>query len=362
MSLPNPTKPSGLEGIDYDCTFIQKLGVKAHALAGAFHLPNTKDLFDLHLSDAATKPHIDAWVTHRIGIPKDKERKYNCIRIKNILSLAGDKACHDAVLGEYPPKLGENGVIETVLPTMTALWYIGRLIEDKPSLFPGSEVTATGASFSPYDVLHGWKLLVFMWKAHKDGEIHKKSTKASATLPIFHRPSADTGGGKSVQKTATPGSAGSGEKPKKPKKTTVPKGQASVKTRKPKIPTKDKTESASVQDATETPQTTVQTAEDSSGATHGSSTMSEDETATTEVTSEPGPIEPTLAGETFTPQDESVIAQDTTVPTQGTPENIETRKRSLEEDEADEISPEAKTARVCSYSMFSMFPPQGDSD
>lgn len=81
------------------------------------------------------------------------------------------------------------------LPHLTALWYIAKLIREKPVLFPGSRVASVSVgvsvsqaptdeiSFDPYDVFHAWKLLRWIWWV----KVPKTKPRVKpATPPVFH--------------------------------------------------------------------------------------------------------------------------------------------------------------------------------
>ena len=95
------------------------------------------------------------------------------------------------------PAQGKAGVNAMNLPLLTALWYIMRLIKEKPVLFPGSRVpsvsmgvssvpqtaAAEDISLDAYDVFHAWKLLKWIWWV----KVPKTKPRVKPAMPpVFH--------------------------------------------------------------------------------------------------------------------------------------------------------------------------------
>lgn len=70
------------------------------------------------------------------------------------------------------------------------LWYACELIEAEPSLFaPTTKPRASPLVFDPYDLVHAWKLLAFMWRAEDKGRVlrKRKPQRNKAQMSKFFR-------------------------------------------------------------------------------------------------------------------------------------------------------------------------------
>ncbi|KAL4915877.1 hypothetical protein BDW62DRAFT_203181 [Aspergillus aurantiobrunneus] len=210
---PPQTNPSTIPGITYSQPFIDSLARCPPALAGVFTLATTKDLWALVLSDPATKPILDAWAEERRNI--DSRKLF--ARHARIMRLVEDQAFHGILCSSTHPAFSlaqtsstggkgtggnDNGNgndnVGANLPLLTAIWYIARLVKAKPVLFPRSQVSDAGLSFDTYDMLHGWKLLKWVWRVKSQGTPVKDPKAVLAVRPVYHVESAavDEDGGK----------------------------------------------------------------------------------------------------------------------------------------------------------------------
>ncbi|OJI96754.1 hypothetical protein ASPVEDRAFT_78506 [Aspergillus versicolor CBS 583.65] len=204
------TKPCNIPGIEYDHAFPESLQTNLSALAGVFDFPTTQELWDLTQKDPSTKPIFDVWAGERKNFPTNL-RGLTHTKLMNLASnqafhpiLANDKhpAFSSQVFQQNQSQLPAQGKAEVNnmnLPHLTALWYITRLIREKPALFPGSSVSSvsqtTGEvimSFDAYDVFHAWKLLKWIWWV----KVPKTKPRVKrATPPVFHTDSTDSTAG-----------------------------------------------------------------------------------------------------------------------------------------------------------------------
>lgn len=195
------TKPCNIPGIEYDHAFAESLQTNLSALAGIFNFPTTQELWDLTQKDPSTKPIFDAWAGERKNFPTNL-RGLTHTKLMNLASnqafhpiLANDKhpAFSSQVFQQNQSQLPAQGKVEVNnmnLPHLTALWYITKLIREKPALFPGSSVSSvsqtTGEvimSFDAYDLFHAWKLLKWIWWV----KVPKTKPRVKrATPPVFH--------------------------------------------------------------------------------------------------------------------------------------------------------------------------------
>ncbi|KAH2124180.1 hypothetical protein KXV35_008809, partial [Aspergillus fumigatus] len=151
----------------------------APALAGCFGLPDSVAVWKLINEDKDMKDVINAYITHRVnnyGYAEDYGKR-------------PDANVFPALMAPTTLRVGVLEVKDKSLPELTVLWYVVQLMRAKPSLFPRTNITTDPIRLSPYDVLHGWKLLSFFWKQIQGGKKAKgKPQKNVAIPPVFHTP------------------------------------------------------------------------------------------------------------------------------------------------------------------------------
>lgn len=158
------TNPCGIPGVDYDKTFVQNLESNAPALAGCFRLPDSVAVWKLINEDKDTKDVINAYITHRVNNYGHAE-DYGKRPMRNkVIQWSQDANVFPALMAPTTPRVGVLEVKDKSLPELTVLWYVVQLMRAKPLLFPRTNITTDPIRLSPYDVLHGWKLLSFFWK------------------------------------------------------------------------------------------------------------------------------------------------------------------------------------------------------
>ncbi|KAL4900893.1 hypothetical protein BDW74DRAFT_182222 [Aspergillus multicolor] len=205
-----PTTPCGIPGISYSLSFTKNLHTNASALAGVLNLPSTSALWNLYTSaTSSTKPILDAWTTERTQYKSAISLRG--VRDTKLLALSQNPVYHVIITSDMHPafnvaknsvKAGEK-VTGTNLVYLAGLWYIGRLIRAAPELFPKSRLPAASGKgdgngdvdatvkvkLDPYDVLHGWKLLKWVWAvAYPSVAAGLKNTRKDreATKPVWH--------------------------------------------------------------------------------------------------------------------------------------------------------------------------------
>lgn len=201
----NPTtKPCNIADINYDHSFAEKLQTNMSALAGIFNFPTTQELWDLVQKDPSAKPIFDAWAGERKNFPTNLRG----ITHTKLMNLASNQGIHPILANDKHPAFSEHVFQQNQLPVqgkaemnvmnlphLTALWYIAKLVREKPVLFPGSRVASVSVgvsvsqaateeiSFDPYDVFHAWKLLRWIWWV----KVPKTKPRVKpATPPVFH--------------------------------------------------------------------------------------------------------------------------------------------------------------------------------
>lgn len=199
------TKPCNVPDINYDHSFAEKLQTNMSALAGIFNFPTTQELWDLVQKDPSAKPIFDAWAGERKNFPTNLRG----ITHTKLMGLASNQGIHPILANDKHPAFsghvfqqnqllpvqGKAEVNTMNLPHLTELWYIAKLIREKPVLFPGSRVAfgsvgvsvsqaaADEISFDPYDVFHAWKLLKWIWWV----KVPKTRPRVKpATPPVYH--------------------------------------------------------------------------------------------------------------------------------------------------------------------------------
>jgi hypothetical protein len=182
------TKAYKVPGIDYDDYFATFLYTYPCALAGVFNFPTTKELWDLFLHDPDTKPILEDWVDERkrLGL-----LAYRSIQQTSLAGILRNPQFHLVLFAESHPAFSipgrALGKIDTkTLARFAGAWFVVRLVKAKPSLFPRSQVEPT-LLINPYDLLHAWKLLKWVWS------ITARTLPANpryklATRPVFHIP------------------------------------------------------------------------------------------------------------------------------------------------------------------------------
>ncbi|KAH3002676.1 hypothetical protein KXV52_000701, partial [Aspergillus fumigatus] len=128
-----------------------------------------------------------------------------------VIQWSQDANVFPALMAPTTPRVGVLEVKDKSLPELTVLWYVVQLMRAKPSLFPRTNITTDPIRLSPYDVLHGWKLLSFFWKQIQGGKKAKgKPQKNVAIPPVFHtptNPNAVLGSGPNTASAGDPGTA-----------------------------------------------------------------------------------------------------------------------------------------------------------
>ncbi|KAL2825554.1 hypothetical protein BJY01DRAFT_256225 [Aspergillus pseudoustus] len=188
------TKPCRIPEVDYDRHFADFLYTSAPGLAGVFHLPTTRELWDLFLHDRDTKPILEDWVDERkrLGLPA-----YKGIHHKHLSDILADPRRYSILFAESHPAFSSPGralgkIDIRMLARFAGAWFIVRLVRAKPSLFPRSRLDPT-LSINPYDLLHGWKFLKWVWMVTQRG-VPKKPRAIAAIAPVYHIEPATPGG------------------------------------------------------------------------------------------------------------------------------------------------------------------------
>ncbi|KAI9927897.1 hypothetical protein ASPWEDRAFT_29289 [Aspergillus wentii DTO 134E9] len=191
MTAKYERKSCGIPGVEYDLKYVQMLDQKPASLAGALALPSTDKLWALYLDDVDTKNVIKDWIAYRAnsfdhqGIKSGKL----ILRMSAILTCAFNPAFHIVMTASNRPRVGVQNVTEDTLAPLTCLWYVLKLIQAKPTLFPRSTVGAGPLQLDPYDVLQGWKLLSLFTLMSNTQRIPSTARRHKATAPVYHRQS-----------------------------------------------------------------------------------------------------------------------------------------------------------------------------
>ncbi|KAJ0418535.1 hypothetical protein BJY00DRAFT_314901 [Aspergillus carlsbadensis] len=186
------TKSCGIPGVDYDATYVKNLLTSPGNLAGAFGLPSTKEIWSLALRDPDTKPIVDGWIEERKNFTK---HVLNNIYQTSLERLLADPDMHPVITDGQPPAFSTVGralgrADMATIAKLTGLWYIVRLVRAKPDLFPRSQVEPV-LTLNPYDLLHGWKFLRWVWREKSFNRLsdYEKKRCSNAIRPVFHIPS-----------------------------------------------------------------------------------------------------------------------------------------------------------------------------
>ncbi|KAL4806742.1 hypothetical protein BDV18DRAFT_168363 [Aspergillus unguis] len=183
------TSKCDIKGVDYEKKYLQTMDQVTTKMAGALGFKNTAALWELYLTDPATRPILIAWLDIRKR-RFDASLKPSHMTIRPaIVNWAFEQKLQPLISRQEQPVLGADGVIEKTLAPLTCLWFSFKLIKAKPSLFIRSQLTGNPIHVDPYDITHAYKLLSWIYRKQKGSKIPASKPHCTAAEPpvYFHK-------------------------------------------------------------------------------------------------------------------------------------------------------------------------------
>ncbi|KAI9035035.1 uncharacterized protein KD926_004699 [Aspergillus affinis] len=194
LPVRNGRADSVFPGIDYNFAYLKTLDDNAQNLAGALGLADTAQLWRLYLDDIDSMEVLTAYVEHRrgrFGAGQSELKDSDCKVLDTTLGqVIYDRVARTVWTRRDAPSLQSSGVTNVTFYAIMTLWYACELIEAKPSLFsPATRPRASPPTFDPYDLVHAWKLLAFVYRQEEKDRVprKRKPQRNKAHAPVFAR-------------------------------------------------------------------------------------------------------------------------------------------------------------------------------
>ncbi|PYI11876.1 hypothetical protein BO78DRAFT_440801 [Aspergillus sclerotiicarbonarius CBS 121057] len=165
----NRCDQSKYPGIGYTTHWVINIQKSNANLAGCLGLKCASEVHALYFGDPVTQPIFDDWLRYRRYLNKTLSLNDAPLRIDglSLFERYEDLDFEPILDAKHPPRLGKHKDVikRDNIITLGVLWYVHKLVKGKRDLFqrseisPGSDGLDHVTFLSPYDLLHGWKLL-----------------------------------------------------------------------------------------------------------------------------------------------------------------------------------------------------------